>query len=346
MSSASPFHKETGSGYYSFEFPKVLKAQLEEKWGAKALPQRSLKTADLVAFTGKVFEGVPFNAQVPMARKLLAVLLGLEIEEVSGYSDTRLAAMLQEISSTNTAKFQAICDEGAWKQGIVYPPQLLPGQRPERQPAAPTPPQPQHQPPAETGRADPTANLPEAFASQMASLQAVVLQQQEQLQQLLKASGSHAVGQGEAVKGIRHPAEVKSVTEWVTDIEVDADNLVLRLETRFLSGLRHVPGGAALNDAFTALRLWVLGCAHFEGWETTPHRELGDHLLSQVRYQYHYAANRIPRRELVSRVVKEDPDMNSIDKAAVWLMSKSASGGKGNQRIQPKQSGNGKGRGQ
>ena len=114
----------------------------------------------------------------------------------------------------------------------------------------------------------------------------------------------------------RHPADAADVLEWDSLIESDAPYLVLQLETRWVSGSSHLPGGRILDEAFAALRLWILATAYVSGWGRTPQRELGNHLLRQVLLQVAFVRDRVPRAAIERHLAKEDPTSHPVMRAA------------------------------
>ncbi|KAJ9439742.1 hypothetical protein DIPPA_70091 [Diplonema papillatum] len=66
------------------------------------------------------------------------------------------------------------------------------------------------------------------------------------------------------------PADADDVVQWADDIGADLHRLIYHLESRYLSGMAHLPGGEQLEEAFHSLRLWVMGVAYFDGWQGTP----------------------------------------------------------------------------
>ena len=113
-----------------------------------------------------------------------------------------------------------------------------------------------------------------------------------------------------------HPADVADVAEWDAAIETDAQYLVLQLESRWVSGSLHLPGGRILGEAFEALRLWILATACVAGWGRTPQRELGNHLLRQVLLQIAFVRDRVPRAAIERHLAREDATAHPVMRAA------------------------------
>lgn len=314
MSLNTPFHKETSTGFVTYEFPRGLKAIFEEKFGVRPTGQINIKMAELDEYVAPLFEGHPPSVQLVLAKKLLVALLEVDEDELGGFPPFRLAGMIREIALTAPNEFTAIRDEGAWKQGVPIPPPNLPPT--ENAPVAP----PQVQPPQK---------LEQTVADQMAALQATIAQQQQQILALQRSTaGTNADNRASPMPSLRLAADAHCVSEWASDIEEDARTLIAHLEARFVAGLGHLSGGAILVDAFAALRLWILGVSFFQDWQQTPQKDLGNFLFKQLKIQYVFVTKNVPRKQLLEQLTKQDEEADPIYKAAVVVQQR--------QRAQPK----------
>ena len=92
----SPFHHETQSGLTTFQFPASWRGLLAEKFG-EALDSRKVKLADLISWASPWFANIDQSKHVQAARRLLALLLELDEDEVAGLQPWKVVAMLNEI---------------------------------------------------------------------------------------------------------------------------------------------------------------------------------------------------------------------------------------------------------
>ncbi|KAJ9442189.1 hypothetical protein DIPPA_13471 [Diplonema papillatum] len=157
---------------------------------------------------------------------------------------------------------------------------------------------------------------------------------QQQLSLLLKkVEDLSAGGQKKAAQdgddgdvAVVFPADAEDVKDWVDEISTDPHRLIFHLESRYLSGMAHLPGGEQLEEAFHSLRLWIMGVAYFDGWQGTPQRQAGNNLLQLVRVQHNYVRHKVPRRELKTELAKQGEGMsgpvNAVDKAAAVVMQR------------------------
>ncbi|KAJ9464824.1 hypothetical protein DIPPA_32510 [Diplonema papillatum] len=134
---------------------------------------------------------------------------------------------------------------------------------------------------------------------------------QQQLSLLLKkVEDLSAGGQKKAAQdgddgdaAVVFPADAEDVKDWVDEISTDPHRLIFHLESRYLSGMAHLPGGEQLEEAFHSLRLWIMGVAYFDGWQGTPQRQAGNNLHNYVRHN-------VPRRELKTELAKQGEGMS------------------------------------
>ena len=128
---------------------------------------------------------------------------------------------------------------------------------------------------------------------------------------------------------VKDPVVAETVEEWADRIRNDSAGLILELNQYFVSGLKHGPGGAALQLTFQWMRMWILAAEWTPSWKGTPHRVLGNMLLRELHIQYAFASERVPRKDITRATAQSTPGHEVARYVQTRPPPKSHKGGKG-----------------
>ncbi|KAJ9435571.1 hypothetical protein DIPPA_28212 [Diplonema papillatum] len=135
--------------------------------------------------------------------------------------------------------------------------------------------------------------------------------------------------------------DAKDVREWREPLLLDPWGLIRDVESAYVCGRAHLPGGEQLDSTFGMLRCWMLAMSATEGWTRSPDQlRLGNELLKQLRLQKLYVEEGMSRRDLLRQIGSQAED--PLDKAAAVLRGKKERGPTKKPAFRPRQPGNGK----
>ena len=121
---------------------------------------------------------------------------------------------------------------------------------------------------------------------------------------------------------ITDPSCAKEVKAWEEILEAkEAATLVMKLDGRYVSGLKYGLGGDLLVEKFENLSNFLFGMERVTGWTQVPHLvKLGDDLLRQLRFQHFFCTDGTKRSELQEQllIASEDP----VEKANALIVKK------------------------
>jgi hypothetical protein len=113
------------------------------------------------------------------------------------------------------------------------------------------------------------------------------------------------------------PAESPDVSAWAEEIEDEgrARQLIRDLEVKYTAGLLQLPGGELLADHMMSLKMWIMAASEVNSWWETQMLPLGQRLLDNLRIQKAFVTDKIPRKDIVQHVHKNDKQADPISAA-------------------------------
>ncbi|KAJ9457506.1 hypothetical protein DIPPA_21625 [Diplonema papillatum] len=315
----SPFARASATGYAQYAVPADVKEAFVEAVGP-VLPYRSLSVVKMLAWVTHFFVEVPLSEHLPKARLVLRDLLSVPDSDTAASrfidegEDWKLACVMHEAFVANPALFRRVMRQhGLWKgDPPVVDRRAAAGAAAEAANEA----LPDVTPPDDAFEV-PLPEVPalDGDAGELERLRRRVRQLEAPGQRPFDVETLESEPDVRPPAAWRHPSEVSGVAGWLADMR-DPAALVQTLHGHFVAGLAHLPGGSILEDAFRALRLWILGCSEVQDWERTALRELGDFLLQQVWVQYFFVKDRLPRGALQQQLRRDDTAGHAVAKAA------------------------------
>ncbi|KAJ9462535.1 hypothetical protein DIPPA_25588 [Diplonema papillatum] len=340
---ASPFLRTSSTGFVNFAVPVDVKPLFGDIVGP-TFSRRNVKLTEASGWAMHFFSAAEgAGAQVLRAQEVLYDMLELgEGDElrakVKAWEPWKLAMVLAEAAVVNKGLFRRVMKaRGLWKEGAPAIPTVG---ATESDGGAVTPPQlPEEE--ADGSVAD--------LRKEVASLAATVRQLTELVASGERPAGPSSVDGRELVEvavpppALKFAAEATDVFAWRDAMRDDAEGLVRDLETAYVAGRQHMPGGDQLVSAFSMLRCFVLANAQTDNWDRSAELlRLGNELLLNVRLQRMYVERGLSRKALLREVQHQSDD--PLEKAAAKLLTQKERQPRQAWRPRPKQ-GNGRGGG-
>ncbi|KAJ9473070.1 hypothetical protein DIPPA_33205 [Diplonema papillatum] len=317
---ASPFRKATSTGYSTFAVPADIRSAFEDAVGP-VLPRRTVNLPELERWAVFFFGGA--GDAVALARKVACEVFEFAAASegvgfVESWEPWKLIAVLAEVGATNGPLFRRVMKaSGCWKEGVPACRMWAEAERrdAEADPIEPVAPPVLPPPPVAGASADANGGL----AALVKDLYAVVEQQKAEiaslhgrLSGLPAANLSAAAFEGPAghyALPVRY--SLKDVREWADVAASDPHGLVRDLHSEYVAGYVGAPGGAFLKASFEKLKTWILGvAAGSAGWSANEELvRLGNELLLDVRLNYGWCVEKVPRSRMLREMEAESGDL-------------------------------------
>ncbi|KAJ9438456.1 hypothetical protein DIPPA_11328 [Diplonema papillatum] len=317
---ASPFRKATSTGYTTFAVPADIRSAFEDAVGP-VLPRRTVNLPELERWAVFFFGGA--GDAVALARKVACEVFEFAAASegvgfVESWEPWKLIAVLAEVGATNGPLFRRVMKaSGCWKEGVPACRMWVEAERrdAEADPIEPVAPPVLPPPPVAGASADANGGL----AALVKDLYAVVEQQKAEiaslhgrLSGLPAANLSAAAFEGPAghyALPVRY--SLKDVREWADVAASDPHGLVRDLHSEYVAGYVGAPGGAFLKASFEKLKTWILGvAAGSAGWSANEELvRLGNELLLDVRLNYGWCVEKVPRSRMLREMEAESGDL-------------------------------------